>query len=73
MIKFIIILNYLKFIIRYKFIMDKDNKKKDKNKKDSERDSSSVSENDFNNNYIFIKNEEKIKNILYSNKNFKHI
>ena len=38
-----------------------------------ERDSSSVSENDFNNNYIFIKNEEKIKNILYSNKNFKHI
>ena len=38
-----------------------------------ERDSSSVSENDFNNKYLFIKNEEKIKNILYSNKNFKHI
>ena len=65
--------------ISYDFIINNDkiyynnNKKKDKNKKDMERDSSSVSENDFNNNYIFIKNEEKIKNILYSNKNFKHI
>ncbi len=65
--------------ISYDFIINNDkiyynnNKKKDKNKKDMERDSSSVSENDFNNNYIFIKNEEKIKNILYGNKNFKHI
>ena len=33
----------------------------------------SMSENDFNNNYIFRKNEEKIKNILYNNKNSKNI
>ena len=33
----------------------------------------SMSENDFNKNYIFRKNEEKIKNILYNNKNSKYI
>lgn len=33
----------------------------------------SMSENDFNKNYIFRKNEEKIKNILNNNKNSKYI